>query len=111
MTKNKKEKMISKVLLLLRECFYVNKKAYNIQSKKLYERKEKLLLDILNLIKKYQLPIKYGSNRDSTTGSYGMHCLYFCYAGRQMSFHTLYRMTRKSYNGKRKGRRTNLSAF
>lgn len=50
---------------------------YNLRNSE-YRQKTKLLITIINNIKKYNLPIKYGKNRD---------VIYFEYSGIQCSFH------------------------
>lgn len=65
-----------------------------------YSQKQQLIFKIVEHIKKFQMPIKYGVIRD---------VIYFSFEGEQFSFHGNYGVT-KSYNGKWQGtRRHNLN--
>ena len=95
---------------LIKKCFNINlsiPKGYGTRSAeydKFYNKKDEILRKVIADISKYQIPIKYGIGK--TINHYGSPSTitYFCFEGRQYSFHGYYG-TGKKYNGKWIGRR------
>lgn len=80
---------------LIRKCCNINMsipKGYGTRSSDyeyFYAQKEELIRKIVEKIKQFQLPIKYGVNDG---------IIYFAFEGEQFSFHGTYRVLKK-YNG------------
>jgi len=87
---NKEQYIITKKLI--RKCFNINfsiPKGYGVVSfkySKWYNMKLRLIHVIVEKIKKYSLPIKYGINYDNTDNK----VIYFEFEGEQFSFHKPY---------------------
>ncbi len=100
-------KKLNTVLSLLRSAFIVNAEAHELSEKSQecyycwdhrwaadysseksfkYWRKSKLIQDIIILIKKYKLPIKYGYWKEWNT----KNIIYFSFNDEQMSFHSFW---------------------
>jgi len=95
-----KKTIFIRTKVLIKKCYNINSsipKGYGTRSstyKKYYNKKEKLLIQILSNIKKYALNIKYGMNDG---------IMYFAVDGEQFSFHSPFIIIGKKYKGEWQG--------
>jgi hypothetical protein len=88
---------IKAVTANIRKCWLLNAsipKGYGIRSQtyaRRYARKDKMIREIIDDIRKHQIPIKYGQNAD---------IVYFAAFGIQYSFHVRFLITTKHYAGR-----------
>ncbi len=87
-----------KAIFYIKKAYDANIMAHEWYSYK-YEEKKEFLIKACSFIKKNKLNIKYGRLRDY---KYNSSIIYFCWKGRQVSFHDFSKELRKikKYNWK-----------